>query len=1148
MSALDKSARACVRETEGPLNYHERRKARGMLADKQGVTSIAEEMECEVWEIQELADAKPKAALSAWMFFSQELREQAQGSTGTSDPKVISKWLGERWAALEDKEPYESLSAADKARFQRENAVYQAALDAEDAEYQAELDTAAAGPSEREQDRAEKRARMEEEAAARADKPKAPKKVRVQTEDEKNLEAQNKAVMGDMDKSAAQRLKFLLGQSDLFKHFGLQEQSEVDKKKKKKGRKSEKEEDEEMMGAQEGGGSSNDVMEEKVRVSKQPDLINTGQGNLRPYQIAGLNWLANLYQNGINGILADEMGLGKTLQCISLLCWLREVKGHNAPYLVLAPKSTLTNWVREFKNWAPVFNVVHFHGDRDERARLIAEQLQPGEFDVCVTSYEMVIKEQLAFRKFAWRYLIIDEAHRMKNEESKLSQVLRSFDSHSRLLITGTPMQNNLHELWALLNFLLPDVFHSADQFNEWFDISDKKVEQEVISQLHKVLRPFLLRRVKNDVEGSIPPKKELIVYTQLSAMQREQYKNILKRDMDALYQSSGAALTANKSRLLNIVMQLRKTCNHPYLFEGVEDKSLDPFGDHLVTNCGKMMVLDKLLLRLKKERSRVLIFSQMTRVLDLLEDYAVFRQRQGDAFTYCRIDGSTGGADRQDMIDAFNGPNMQGSDIFLFLLSTRAGGLGINLQTADCVVIYDSDWNPQADLQAMDRAHRIGQKREVKVFRFCTQDSIEEKVIERAELKLQMDFAVIQAGRLAEKHKNLSKEEALAAVRYGADKVFRAEKAEITDAEIEAMLANAKDLTAERAGKEADLGIEDRAKRDLLDFSDATVNFQEFEGVDYKNQGAGKAGDMEFMAMMQDSMGKRERSGTSYNERDFHRGQASSSSGPVDKSMPKAKKVPEYKDFQLFNNPRIHELYEAEHAAETRRARAIQRAAEAGASEPTDAIQPTEKELQEQEELKRLESEGFSEWTRNEFNKFTKACEKHGRDALKEVAEEVGTKSLEEVRTYSQAFWTKGALYITDFDKQSKRIEEGERKIAEKKKMADSLEDKVKSVENPWQTLSIKYGNNRGKLFTEDEDRFLVCMTYELGYGKWEELKREVRRCPDFRFDWLFKSRTPIELGRRVDLLIRLIQNESKEPSQRKRKSGADDAAPMEH
>ena len=229
--------------------------------------------------------------------------------------------------------------------------------------------------------------------------------------------------------------------------------------------------------------------------------------------------------------------------------------------------------------------------------------------------------------------------------------------------------------------------------------------------------------------------------------------------------------------------------------FEGAEDKSLDPFGDHLVTNSGKMRVLDKLLLKLQAQGSRVLIFSQMTRVLDLLEDYCVYRQRQGDPFTYCRIDGSTGGTDRQDAIDAFNAPN---STVFLFLLSTRAGGLGINLQTADTVVIFDSDWNPQADLQAMDRAHRIGQKREVKVFRFCTADSIEEKVIERAELKLQMDFAVIQQGRLAEKqrpHQGGGARGRCATAReglpLGADRHDRRGGRQL--------IANAKNLTAER-------------------------------------------------------------------------------------------------------------------------------------------------------------------------------------------------------------------------------------------------------------------------------------------------------------------------------------------------------------
>jgi SWI/SNF-related matrix-associated actin-dependent regulator of chromatin subfamily A member 5 len=1124
------------------LAPEKRDEIRGMIAsnDTESIKTIAEMMECSEEEVQALA--KPKAALSGFMFFCNDMRDAVSAELGTSATHIIAKALGERWAAQTERTRWEEMALKDKQRHDVEMADYDRRLQREIDEERRSKEAAAAGPSDREVARAEKRALMQEEANTRIEAPKQPKKARVLTDTEKQLEAQNKAIKDDMAAAAKQRLGFLLGQSDLFRHFGIAKEADTSKKKAKKGRKTEKEEDEEMMaendeaaGSTGGGGVT---FEEKLRVSSQPGLINTEHGSLRPYQVAGLNWLANLYQNGINGILADEMGLGKTLQTISLLCWLRETKGYRAPFLVLAPKSTLRNWVREFANWAPCFKVLHFHGDKDERQAMIDTQLQPDGFDVCITSYEMVIREANAFRKFTWRYLIIDEAHRMKNEESKLSQVLRSFSSHSRLLITGTPMQNNLHELWALLNFLLPDIFNSADDFDSWFDMKDKRVEQEVISQLHKVLRPFLLRRVKTEVEGSIPPKSELIIYTQLSAMQKEQYKNILKRDMDALYQSSGAALTANKGRLLNLVMQLRKCCNHPYLFEGAEDKTLDPFGDHLVTNSGKMRVLDKLLLRVKAQGSRVLIFSQMTRILDILEDYCAYRRNEG--FTYCRIDGSTGGEDRQDAIDAYNAPN---SDRFIFLLSTRAGGLGINLQTADIVIIFDSDWNPQADLQAMDRAHRIGQKKEVKVFRFVTQDSIEEKVTERAELKLQMDFAVIQQGRLAEKQKALTKEEALAAVRYGADKVFKSEGEEITDTDIDTLLASAKNLTKER--EEASKALADKEKRDLLDFSDANVNFQEFEGVDYK--ALAQHGDMEFMELMQDSIGKRERTGTSYNEKDFYRGQVQTTKTvTVDKTLPKQKKMPEMKDFQLFSKERIAELYELEHSRELKRAKAMQRAAEAGGPEPD--MTPTEQELSELKEREGLEAQGFSDWQRSEYIKFIKACEKHGREQLQQITDEVGTKTLDEVKIYSAAFWSRGAGAIPDFEKILKRVEEGERKITEKAKMAEALKTKVNSTENPWQSLAIKYGNNRGKLFTEDEDRFLVCMTNELGYGKWDDLKREVRRCPEFRFDWLFKSRTPIELGRRVDLLIRLIQNESKEPGPRQSKKAAAAQAASSH
>mmetsp|Transcript_39745 Transcript_39745/g.128643 ORF Transcript_39745/g.128643 Transcript_39745/m.128643 type:complete len:827 (+) Transcript_39745:2-2482(+) len=821
------------------------------------------------------------------------------------------------------------------------------------------------------------------------------------------------------------------------------------------------------------------------------------------------------------------MGLGKTLQTISLLAHLKEARGISGPHLVIVPKAVLTNWYRELGRWCPSLRAIKFSGDKAARAECKSEHLeQSGAFDVCLTTYETAITEKAALSKLVWRYLIIDEAHRIKNEQGKLAQVVRVFTAHSRLLITGTPLQNNLHELWAMLNFLLPDIFSSSEQFDEWFnpeDQGDGGSGEDVLHQLHKLLRPFLLRRLKKEVEKDLPPKREIKLLIGMSQLQRTWYQNILTKNIDVLNAMQGH----NRGRMHNILMQLRKCANHPYLFDGAEEP---PFvnDQRLILHSGKMVLLDKLLGRLKRRGHRVLLFSQMTRMLDILEDYCAYRHEDG--FYYCRIDGSTGGPERQEMIDAFNKPN---SDRFLFLLSTRAGGLGINLQTADTVIIYDSDWNPQADLQAMDRAHRIGQKKEVKVFRFVTQDSIEEKVVERAEQKLQMDYAVIQQGRLAEKQKALSKEEALAAVRYGADKIFRAGD-DVTEEDIDTILAGAKNLTAERSQK-----LESKEKRDLLDFSNAEVNFQEFEGVDYKSMA--QQGDREFIEMMQDSMGKRERTSTvSYNERDAYRGAGPSSSKPAtEPGQPKRPKVPDMKDYQLFNVQRINELHEAEYQRELKRTKAASRLSEAGEEVPDE--KPSPEEIAEKKELEELEAAGFKDWTRNDYSRFIKSAEKNGRDKLEDITEDLlGTKTLEEVRIYSEAFWRLGPTHIGDWEKVSKKIEEGEKKIAEKYEMAQLLASKVKSAgDNPWDNLTLKYGNNRGKLFNEEEDRFLLCMTDKLGYGRWEELKREVRLRPEFRFDWLFKSRTPIELGRRVDLLIRVIrsENNSKEKGSKKQK-----------
>ena len=336
------------------------------------------------------------------------------------------------------------------------------------------------------------------------------------------------------------------------------------------------------------------------------------------------------------------INIGKTLQSISVIAYMKEYLNISGPHLVMVPKSTLSNWMNEFKRWCPSIRTLKFHGSKEERSDIMNNQLRASashdqrDWDVCITTYEVVNLEKTSLAKFAWRYLVIDEAHRLKNEASQFSMTVRLLNTQYRLLLTGTPLQNNLHELWALLNFLLPDVFASAEQFDEWFnlDVDDTEAKQRIISQLHKILRPFMLRRLKADVEKSLPPKTETILFTGMSAVQRQTYTQILLRDIDTV---NGSGANGSRTQILNIVMQLRKCCNHPYLFPGIEDRTLDPLGDHLYTSCGKMYLLDKLLAKMFQRGHRVLIFSQMTRMLDILEDYLISK-----GYLYCRIDGNT--------------------------------------------------------------------------------------------------------------------------------------------------------------------------------------------------------------------------------------------------------------------------------------------------------------------------------------------------------------------------------------------------------------------------------------------------------------------------------------------------------------------------
>ncbi|KAG8962877.1 hypothetical protein FRC05_005085, partial [Tulasnella sp. 425] len=474
-------------------------------------------------------------------------------------------------------------------------------------------------------------------------------------------------------------------------------------------------------------------------------------GQMRDYQLQGLNWMAALHYKGINGILADEMGLGKTLQTISLLAYLKHYKNLLGPHLIIVPKSTLQNWAQEFGMWVPDFNTVVLQGTPDDRRETIDGTLLTNEFEILITSYEICIREKRTLAKFSWGYIAIDKAHRIRSMDSLLSQVVRTYSSRGRMLIRGTPLQNNPQALFALLNFICPEIFSDYSDLDSFLHKGDAEGEAQeeasakVVAALHQILRPFLLRRVKSDVEEFVThprAEKEMNIYVGLSDMQRKWYRSVLEKDIKAVNGLTGKK--GNKNRLMNIVIRIalsssRKVTCHPYLFDGAEPGPPYTTGEHVIDNAGKMVILDKLIKRMKEKGSRVLIFSQTSRMLDILEDYSMIVAMVSQTSEtnlwlgpnnparsgYCRLDGSTGHEDRIAAIDEYNKP---GSEKFIFLLTTRAGGLGINLTTADIVVLYDSDWNPQADLQAMDRAHRIGQTKQVVVFRFITEGSVEER------------------------------------------------------------------------------------------------------------------------------------------------------------------------------------------------------------------------------------------------------------------------------------------------------------------------------------------------------------------------------------------------------------------------------------
>lgn len=486
-------------------------------------------------------------------------------------------------------------------------------------------------------------------------------------------------------------------------------------------------------------------------------------GTLKPYQLEGVRWIINsVARSRLGVLLADEMGLGKTFQAIASVVALLPILRAQAssPHvascvIVLSPLTVVQSWVQEFRRFAPQLRVARFCAckeERDEFINAVSEKIDAlpenlrslpstvsGEplfalpdYDVLVTTPDILFSDAFFIRRLNAQLLVVDEAHRLRNDKCKLYQLIMKELVHvtHRILLTGTPVHNAPCELLALLRMASPSVFGDALETEEPVDLSNNK---DALVQLASML---MLRREKKEVLRDLPPLREVVVRTPLSPLQRRIYKSLLLKDVHGV-------LTGPAQNLNNVVMQLRKCCNHPYMFDGVEK---EPFvaGEHLVNNSGKLLFLDRMLRKLYSESHRVLIFSQFTHMLDILQDYLCMRDWKCQ-----RLDGSVRGDERYEAVTAFQ----TDADIFVFLLSTRSGGVGLTLTAADTVIFYDSDWNPQMDLQAQQRAHRIGQDKPVTVYRLASKGTVEDVIIARTQKKLKIAEDILsEAGTTAKR------------------------------------------------------------------------------------------------------------------------------------------------------------------------------------------------------------------------------------------------------------------------------------------------------------------------------------------------------------------------------------------------------------
>jgi len=888
--------------------------------------------------------------------------------------------------------------------------------------------------------------------------------------------------------------------------------------------------------------------------------------------------MIGLHEAGINGILADEMGLGKTIELIGFLGYLREYKQIERPFLIIAPKSVLSNWIRELNKWCPSISVVKLKATKDEREQTLKEDILSNNFDVCVTTYQGINKTIGQLKKFNWQYIIVDEAHSIKNEMSLLSENVRKLKSKHIILLTGTPLQNNLHELWSLLNCLLPQFFSSSSEFGEWFnfdkkldDVSEeKKAESNVklAQKLRRILRPFLFRRTKQEVEKSIPPKKEIYINLGMTELQRKMYKELLLKSM----------LEDDDRYYHNTLMQLRKVCNHPYLFHNVEPVDAPLHGEHIVTASAKLMILDKLLEKVLKKKSKVILFSQMTKMLSILEDYLNYRR-----IGYCRIDGDTSYDERETQMDLFNDPNS--FEVPVFLLSTRAGGLGISLTGADTVIIFDSDFNPQVDLQAMDRAHRIGQTKPVSVYRFITKHTIEEKIVERQAVRLKLESIIIKntSKGVGKSDKGFNKDELKQMLQFGADQIFEGNDMIVSGSEDLDQLIVKGEEQAKDVYKMADEKI--KKQYNLANFSINTLNLYEFENEDYrkKKRVEERKAINEALVQYLEEQTRRDRDKPidTYNEEAAYR-LLLGNPEPAKKVRP-----PKINPYHLYPNPtRLQELLLKERIAKQKQKKNPAKETESvvlknqeermkdneeeekmndivneGKEEDTNkpfenSTNKIEEKQAEVEESKKKENEameimedkndglteeerkekdeivaqGFPNWVKSEIDELLRCMKDYGITSYEQMKNRISTKTPEEIQKYAKALWTNlpsipGGGHI------QKAIERKQKERENMKRIETLIGKKITAYENPRKEMTFKYIKyERESQYTKVEDSALIYFTYKNKYGNWSGIRFDILHDPLFRFNFFIKTRNNDELKKRIDYLIKSIEKEQGE------------------